>query len=84
MFLKPSSLSRSLPTFSTSLLHSDFDIEIAGAAPPAKKGGNRIVMELFSSKVPRTAENFRALCTGEKGTSESGAQLKFAGCTFHR
>jgi peptidylprolyl isomerase len=55
-----------------------FDISIGGQ--PA----GRIVFELFADVVPRTAENFRALCTGEKGTGKSGKPLHFKGSSFHR
>ena len=55
-----------------------FDIEIRGE--PA----GRIVMSLFADVVPRTVENFRALCTGEKGVSANGNRLHFQGSIFHR
>jgi len=48
------------------------------------KPAGRIVMELFADSVPKTAENFRALCTGEKGVGKSGKPLHFKGSVFHR
>nr|CAD1819824.1 unnamed protein product [Ananas comosus var. bracteatus] len=45
----------------------------------------RITFELFSDIVPKTAENFRALCTGEKGIGASTQKpLHFKGSNFHR
>merc|ERR1712146_181917 len=55
-----------------------FDMTIGGA--PA----GRIEMTLRAHVVPKTAENFRALCTGEKGTGNSGKPLHFKGSAFHR
>jgi len=55
-----------------------FDITIGG------KPAGRVTIELFADVVPKTAENFRALCTGEKGKGKSGKPLHFKGCAFHR
>ncbi|XP_057706703.1 peptidyl-prolyl cis-trans isomerase D [Corythoichthys intestinalis] len=56
-----------------------FDVDIGGAR------AGRIVLELFVDITPKTAENFRALCTGEKGLGKTtGKPLHFKGCPFHR
>eukprot|EP01062_Namystynia_karyoxenos_P010163 TRINITY_DN1359_c0_g2_i1.p1 TRINITY_DN1359_c0_g2~~TRINITY_DN1359_c0_g2_i1.p1 ORF type:complete len:414 (+),score=119.29 TRINITY_DN1359_c0_g2_i1:84-1325(+) len=54
------------------------DISIAGDDPV------RVVFELFSREAPRTCENFRALCTGEKGKGSRGQPLHYKGLSFHR
>ncbi|KAL8157512.1 hypothetical protein AgCh_002283 [Apium graveolens] len=54
-----------------------FDIAIGGTS------SGRIIMKLFYDTTPITAQNFRALCTGNKGISKiSGKPYK--GSTFHR
>lgn len=50
-----------------------FDVNV-GSQP-----AGRIIFKLFNEDVPKTAENFRALCTGEKGNG-----LTYKGSVFHR
>jgi len=68
---------RSASTKITSKVY--FDVEIGG------KAAGRVVMGLFGEAVPKTAENFRALCTGEKGVGEVYKKpLHYEGSKFHR
>eukprot|EP00640_Fibrocapsa_japonica_P007602 CAMPEP_0113938942 /NCGR_PEP_ID=MMETSP1339-20121228/5349_1 /TAXON_ID=94617 /ORGANISM="Fibrocapsa japonica" /LENGTH=155 /DNA_ID=CAMNT_0000942285 /DNA_START=129 /DNA_END=596 /DNA_ORIENTATION=- /assembly_acc=CAM_ASM_000762 len=41
-------------------------------------------MELRCDIVPVTGENFKALCTGERGNAADGTRLHFKGSSFHR
>ncbi|XP_045917123.1 probable inactive peptidyl-prolyl cis-trans isomerase-like 6 isoform X5 [Micropterus dolomieu] len=54
------------------------DIQIAGEA------AGRLLFELFSDVCPKTSKNFEALCTGERGLSQSGLPLCYKGSVFHR
>jgi len=44
----------------------------------------RVIMQLYADVTPKTADNFRALCTGEKGDGNLGKPLHYKGCSFHR
>ena len=55
-----------------------FDIDIGG------KAAGRIEMTLRSDVAPKTCENFRALCTGERGMGKLGKPLHYKGTVFHR
>jgi len=56
-----------------------FDIQIGS------RSLGRLVMELFADKTRKTAENFRALCTGERGLSTiSQKPLHYKSTCFHR
>ena len=59
-----------------------FDLQLGRYGDATKLG--RVVMELKDDVTPKTAENFRCLCTGEKGKGRSGKQLHFAASSFHR
>eukprot|EP00039_Didymoeca_costata_P026373 m.15813 g.15813 ORF g.15813 m.15813 type:complete len:354 (+) comp5494_c0_seq2:88-1149(+) len=59
-------------------LRTFFDITIDGVPE------GRVVFKLYTETVPKTTENFRALCTGEKGNTSSGVPLHYKGCPFHR
>ncbi|KAI1439097.1 cyclophilin-like domain-containing protein [Xylaria sp. CBS 124048] len=58
--------------------HVYFDITIG------KKAAGRVTFELYDDIVPKTAENFRCLCTGEKGVGKNGKPLSYKGSIFHR
>ncbi|XP_041950512.1 probable inactive peptidyl-prolyl cis-trans isomerase-like 6 isoform X2 [Alosa sapidissima] len=54
------------------------DVEIRGVV------AGRLLFELFCDICPKTCANFRALCTGEKGLSDSDLMLAYKGSLIHR
>ncbi|KAG6972608.1 hypothetical protein JG688_00003902 [Phytophthora aleatoria] len=55
-----------------------FDVSVG------EKSVGRLLIELRADVVPRTAENFRRLCTGETKEPRTGRRRHYARCPFHR
>ena len=71
-------VNKKLPDFDPENVQTFFDIKIGDPADEALET-RRIVFEVFSKKVPKTAENFRSICAGDKG-----ADYHYKGNWFHR
>lgn len=69
--------SDSLPEFNSANPQVFMDMEIGEEGQENHTKG-RVIFELFRNKTPKTAENFRCLCTGEK------ENLHYKGNIFHR
>ena len=57
-----------------------FDVEITPKPTDGRSGaavGGRIEFALYAHEAPRAAENFRAMCTGEKGAKFTCARVRF-------
>jgi cyclophilin family peptidyl-prolyl cis-trans isomerase len=68
------------PTPAKKAFHSTVFFEVSIDKKPA----GRIIMDLFND-TPKTSDNFRALCTGEKGMGQKSKRpLHFKGSKFHR
>ncbi|KAK3286722.1 hypothetical protein CYMTET_5736 [Cymbomonas tetramitiformis] len=70
--------SEDVPPDTTHTTKCFFEITIDGEV------AGKIVMGMYGNTVPKTVENFRALCTGEKGSGTSGKPLHYKDSKFHR
>jgi len=75
--LKENKKAQSLPRFNPVNPQTYFDITIGQRGDPEYRKGT-VVFELFADHTPITAENFRALCTGESNAPS------FKNNKFHR
>lgn len=73
-------------TYSNSLnkVEEDKGLQVYLTISKNRKVIGQIVIKLFSNIVPKTCENFRALCTGERGYTRTGQPLSYKNSPFHR
>lgn len=76
--MKKDAIKYKLPEFDQRNSQVWFDITIGDPRQPGLDT-HRVIMELFTKDLPKTAENFRSLCTGERGK-----ELHYKGNIFHR
>lgn len=53
---------------------------VKGAEEPL----GRVELQLFDDECPRTAKNFRTICSGEKGKGKGGVKMWYQGSPIHR
>ena len=86
---KVGGLATGLAAFASSALAADDDLEVITSKVFFDmnidgKSAGRITIGLFGKTVPKTAENFRQLCIGDKKSAYNGKPLAFKGSKFHR
>jgi peptidylprolyl isomerase len=84
MNLTPNLLAAAVLSVGVPTALADVNPKVALDVTIGGKPAGTITIELFADVVPKTAENFRALCTGEKGMGKSGKPLSYEGSAFHR
>ena len=57
-------------------------LDVKAGGSPRTDAPRRVTIELFDCVTPRTAENFKTLCVGDKA-NQRGKVLTFKGSAFH-
>ncbi len=79
MLFSRSLLTATLLVMSGAVVAADANPRVALDIRIGDESAGTIEIELFADQVPKTAENFRVLCSGEQGDD-----LSYAGSPFHR
>jgi peptidylprolyl isomerase len=80
-----------IPKLQTTFSNSLNDFDVTSSLPKVflninigKKNIGQIIIKLFTNNVPKTCENFSALCSGARGYTKNGNKLSYKNSIFHR